>query len=142
MCGTAAPGTAGLRAGAVQRPHSWRAVGVVTFDADDYPGEAAAEARGQEQCENAGNAAADDPLDFQWGYEWPTEAQWTRPTYGLLGFRVGLRVAGSDRGGSGCRGPDVAASAPGVPTPGPPELAIRSPACGAGAGRAASPWRS
>jgi len=84
MCGTAAPGSAGFERVLCSGPHSWRAVGVVTFDSEDYPGVEAAQARGQEQCENAGNAAADDPLDFQWGYEWPTEAQWSAgTTYGL-----------------------------------------------------------
>jgi len=84
MCGTAAPASEDFHRVLCSREHSWRAVQVVTFPSGDYPGEAAAEARGQEQCENAGNAAAEDPLDFQWGYEWPTEDQWrSGTTYGL-----------------------------------------------------------
>jgi hypothetical protein len=84
MCSTAAPGSGDFERVLCSGPHSWRAVGVVTFETDEYPGVGAAEARGQEQCENAGNANADDPLDFQWGYEWPTEAQWNAgTTYGL-----------------------------------------------------------
>ncbi len=27
-------------------------------------------------CENAGAAVADDALDYEWGYEWPTKEQW------------------------------------------------------------------
>ncbi len=84
MCGTAAPGSSGFERVLCSNEHSWRAVAVVTFPPGDYPGEAAAEERGQEQCENAGNRAADDPLDFQWGYEWPNEEQWRAgTTYGL-----------------------------------------------------------
>jgi hypothetical protein len=84
MCSTAAPGSRDFQRVLCSGPHSWRAIGVVTFESDDYPGVGAAEARGQEQCENAGNANADDPLDFQWGYEWPTAAQWDAgTTYGL-----------------------------------------------------------
>jgi len=84
MCGTAAPGSQDFERVLCSGPHSWRAVEVVTFPSEDYPGEEAAEARGQGQCEDAGNAAAEDPLDFQWGYEWPTEEQWdSGTTYGL-----------------------------------------------------------
>jgi hypothetical protein len=84
MCGTAEPGSRGFERVLCSEPHSWRAVDVVTFPDAEYPSEPAAEARGQEQCESAGNAAAEDPLDFQWGYEWPTEQQWNAgTTYGL-----------------------------------------------------------
>ena len=84
MCGTAAPAARSFERVLCSEEHSWRAVEVVTFPEGDYPGEAAAEERGQAQCENAGNRAADDPLDFQWGYEWPNEDQWrSGTTYGL-----------------------------------------------------------
>jgi hypothetical protein len=56
----------------------------VTFPDGPYPGVEQASARGREQCENAGNEAAEDPLDFQWGYEWPNRTQWRAGTrYGL-----------------------------------------------------------
>lgn len=84
MCGTAAPAAKNFERVLCSEEHSWRAVEVVTFPDGDYPGEAAAEQRGQAQCEDAGNRAADDPLDFQWGYEWPNKAQWrSGTTYGL-----------------------------------------------------------
>jgi hypothetical protein len=84
MCGTAPPDSENFERVLCSGPHSWRAVEVVTFPAEDYPGELEAEARGQRQCEDAGNAAAEDPLDFRWGYEWPTEQQWkSGTTYGL-----------------------------------------------------------
>ncbi len=84
MCGTAAPGSKKFERVLCSEEHSWRAVEVVTFPNDAYPGEAAAEARGQEQCESAGNRAAEDPLDFQWGYEWPNKEHWRAgTTYGL-----------------------------------------------------------
>jgi hypothetical protein len=84
MCGTAEPGSRDFERVLCSDWHSWRAVDVVTFPDAEYPGEEAAEARGQEPCESAGNAAAEDPLDFQWGYEWPTEEQWNAgTTYGL-----------------------------------------------------------
>ncbi len=61
---------------ACAREHSWRAVSVVELADGDYPGEEAARAAGQSTCEDAGRAAADDPLDFEWGYEWPDAEQW------------------------------------------------------------------
>lgn len=76
MCGTAAPDARDFERVVCNREHSWRAVEVVTFESGKYPGERAAAQRGQEQCEQAGNERADDPLDFRWGYEWPTKVQW------------------------------------------------------------------
>ncbi len=39
---------------------------------------------GETACEEAGRGAAEDALNFQWGYEWPTEKQWDAgQTYGL-----------------------------------------------------------
>lgn len=76
LCGTAEPGTPGFRRVVCARPHAWRAVRTVALAGDAYPGEAAARSAGEQPCRDAGRAAADDPLDFQWGYEWPTRDQW------------------------------------------------------------------
>ena len=76
MCGTAAPDDPSFRRVLCSTPHTWRAIEVVDLPGRSYPGEAAARARGQGACEDAGREVAEDPLDFQWGYEWPTRAQW------------------------------------------------------------------
>ncbi len=76
MCGTAAPDADDFERVVCSAEHSWRAIEVVTFPAGAYPGVEAAQNRGQTQCENAGLDAADDPLDYEWGYEWPTAEQW------------------------------------------------------------------
>ncbi len=79
MCGTAEPGTPDFSRVLCSAPHSWRAVQVVDLAGGEpaaYPGEEAARARGQEPCEAAGREAAEDPLDFSWGYEWPDAEQW------------------------------------------------------------------
>jgi hypothetical protein len=84
MCGTAAPGTADFERVICSADHSWRAVATVPFDGDDYPGVEAVRSAGDEPCKDAGAAAADGALDYQWGYEWPTAAQWKAgQTYGL-----------------------------------------------------------
>lgn len=84
MCGTAEPGTPRFERVLCSLRHSWRAVEVVTFPKGRYPGAKAAAERGRDQCRDAGNEAADDPLDFQWGYEWPNAEQWRAgTTYGL-----------------------------------------------------------
>lgn len=89
ICGTAAPGAPGFGRVVCSAPHRWRAISIVPLaDAAGprgrYPGEAAVRERGQEPCQNAGQDAADDPLDFQWGYEWPTAEQWSAgQTYGI-----------------------------------------------------------
>ena len=83
MCGTAAPDAADFERVACARTHSWRAESVVELADGDYPGEAAAREAGQAPCEDAGRAVAADPLDFEWGYEWPDAEQWrSGQTYG------------------------------------------------------------
>lgn len=83
MCGTAAPDSPDFERVVCSADHSWRAVSVVEFEARKYPGPAAARARGQSPCETTGADHADDPLDYQWGYEWPTKEQWRDDmTYG------------------------------------------------------------
>ena len=76
LCGTAEPGTAGFGRVACGEPHTWRALRTVDLIGDGYPGERAAERAGEAPCRDAALAAAPDPLDFQWGYEWPTAKQW------------------------------------------------------------------
>ena len=76
MCGTAEPGTPSFSRVVCSREHTWRAVAVVPFDAGPYPGAAKARAAGETPCQDAGAAAASDSLDYAWGYEWPTKAQW------------------------------------------------------------------
>ncbi len=76
MCGTAAPDSAAFERVVCSADHTWRAIEVVDLPDGAYPGEEAAEASGQAPCEAAGEAVADDPLDFKWGYVWPSEEQW------------------------------------------------------------------
>jgi hypothetical protein len=76
MCGTAEPGTKSFDRVVCSRDHGWRAVAVVPFPDGAYPGAEAVRAAGQGPCKDAGAAAADGALDYQWGYEWPSAAQW------------------------------------------------------------------
>ncbi|WP_121256593.1 septum formation family protein [Nocardioides ferulae] len=84
MCATAEPGTSDFRRVICSAEHAWRAVATVPFEDESYPGPDEASARGETPCEDAGRAAAEDPLDFRWGYEWPTAEQWAAgQTWGL-----------------------------------------------------------
>ena len=76
MCGTAEPGTAGFRRVACSTDHSWRALSTVDIAGRAYPGVEKVRAAGQQTCQDAASAVADDPLNYRWGYEWPTEQQW------------------------------------------------------------------
>ncbi len=76
MCATAAPDDPGFRRVICSAAHTWRAIAAVDLDGRRYPGRAAARDAGQQRCEDAGRDAAEDPLSFQWGYEWPTREQW------------------------------------------------------------------
>lgn len=79
MCGTARPGTKDFERVACARPHSWRAVSTVEVEPGRngaWPGEEAARRAGEEPCQDAARAKADDALKYTWGYEWPTRKQW------------------------------------------------------------------
>lgn len=76
MCGTAEPGTKGFERVVCSAEHSWRAIAVVPLAGTAYPGEEKVRAAGEDPCRDAGAAAADSALDYQWGYEWPTAEQW------------------------------------------------------------------
>ncbi len=76
LCGTAEPGTAGFEHVSCARRHAWRALTTVPITTERYPGPAAVQALGEEPCTAVARAVAPDPLDFRWGYEWPTLEQW------------------------------------------------------------------
>lgn len=76
MCGTAAPDARDFQRVPCAAKHSWRAIDVVAFKAGRYPGESTVRAAGRGRCENAAADRAEDPLTFEWGYEWPTKEQW------------------------------------------------------------------
>ncbi|SDD69047.1 septum formation family protein [Nocardioides lianchengensis] len=83
MCGTAAPDARDFARVLCSSDHAWRAVSVVELPDGGYPGEADVREAGQTPCQDAGRDAAEDPLDYQWGYEWPTAEQWAAgQTYG------------------------------------------------------------
>lgn len=77
LCATGAPDAQDSQRVPCSAPHSWRAVEVVSLGSGDYPGEDRASRAGQQRCEEVGRQRAEDPLEFEWGYEWPTAEQWT-----------------------------------------------------------------
>jgi len=88
VCGTAEPGADDFERVACSEQHSWRALSVVDLDegADEgaYPGEDVVSSAGDGTCEDAARDAAADPLNFRWGYEWPSAEQWEAgQRYGL-----------------------------------------------------------
>ncbi|WP_370290192.1 septum formation family protein [Nocardioides sp.] len=76
MCGTAAPGARNFQRVPCSARHTWRAIESVPLKAGAYPGVDVVRAAGRSRCENAAADRADDPLAFEWGYEWPTAEQW------------------------------------------------------------------
>lgn len=84
MCGTAEPGTPGFARVICREPHTWRAISTVDLPAGDYPGAEAVRTAGEEPCQSAAQDVAEDALDYQWGYEWPTAEQWAAgQTWGI-----------------------------------------------------------
>ena len=77
MCSTAEPGSAAFeRVPCGVGSHAWRAVSTVDLPGSSYPTAARAGSRMESACRSAARAQADDPLDFTWSEERPTEAQW------------------------------------------------------------------
>lgn len=76
MCGSSAPDAKAFERVRCSERHRWRAVDVITFDTTTYPGAKAAQSAGRARCEDAAAQRAEDPLTFEWGYEWPTREQW------------------------------------------------------------------
>jgi hypothetical protein len=77
MCGTAAPDASSFTRVLCREDHSWRAISTVDLPGRRYPGVQRARDAGQEPCNDAARALADDVLDYDWGYEWPTREQWS-----------------------------------------------------------------
>jgi hypothetical protein len=79
LCGTAAPGAGGFERVICGRAHSWRAVDVIDLAGGAaYPGRDEVRQAGDSRCKDEVRARAQDPLKFQYGWEWPTRAQWGR----------------------------------------------------------------
>jgi hypothetical protein len=76
MCATAAPGTRGFRRVSCGAPHAWRAVSTVDIPGRTLPGAKAIAGRMESPCRDAARSSADDPLDFSWSQESPTQEQW------------------------------------------------------------------
>ena len=83
MCGTAAPDDPGFERVLCREGHTWRAIRTVDLAGKAYPRKKRVRAAGQAPCEAAGREVAEDALDYEWGYEWPTADQWAAgQTYG------------------------------------------------------------
>jgi hypothetical protein len=88
MCGTAQPGTKRFSRVLCRDDHTWKAISVIDLAAKakkngTYPGEDVVKAAGQDACQEAARAIASDALDYEWGYEWPTQDLWQAgQTYG------------------------------------------------------------
>ncbi|NUR06926.1 MAG: hypothetical protein HOQ45_07950 [Nocardioidaceae bacterium] len=94
LCGTTAPGARGFQRVICDRRHSWRAIDTIGISGGQrYPGRSAVRRAGDSACKDRVRAQSADTLKFQYGWEWPTSAQWKR------GQHYGYCWA-PDRGGS------------------------------------------
>jgi hypothetical protein len=81
VCGTAEPGTAGFQRVACSHRHRWRAVSAYDLPGKKYPGLTRVRQIGSDQCEQIGKQQAADPLNYQWGFDYPTREQWVAGTH-------------------------------------------------------------
>ena len=166
MCGTAEPGTAGFRRVICSADHAWRALSTVDIAGRAYPGVEQVRGAGQQTCQDVASAAGGRPAQLPLGLRVADRAAVAvRPALrDLLGTRVArwsrrlrcnrheapqrarLSLTGFRRARR-----DLVPRSRGLlnlaePTPrARPSLAavrLRTRACAAAWGRAASPWRS
>jgi hypothetical protein len=79
LCGTASPGDPAFARVICARRHSWRAVATIPLaDVRTYPGQRSVRRAGEQTCRDRVGADAEDPLKFEYGWEWPTRQQWQR----------------------------------------------------------------
>jgi Septum formation len=77
LCGTAAPGERGFERVACARRHRWVAIGTIPLEGGArYPGVAAVREAGDEPCADRVREERGFPVEFEYGWEWPTAAQW------------------------------------------------------------------
>ena len=76
MCGTASPDAASFQRVPCSAKHTWLAASSVDLTGDAYPSASAASEQMESACRSAARSRADDPLDFSWSQESPTEEQW------------------------------------------------------------------
>lgn len=76
MCGTAPADAASHQRVPCSANHSWVAASSVDLSGKSYPSASAAGDQMESACRSAARARADDPLDFTWSEERPSEDQW------------------------------------------------------------------
>jgi hypothetical protein len=84
-CGTSAPGSRGFERVICSLPHTWRALTTLRIaDAARYPGVAKVRSSGDGACADYVESQAGFTTEIDYGWEWPTEAQWeTGQRYGF-----------------------------------------------------------
>jgi hypothetical protein len=79
LCGTAAPGARGFQRVVCARPHSWRAADTIAIRGGPrYPGVRVVRSAGDAACRDFARSLAPRSVRFEYGWEWPTQQQWTR----------------------------------------------------------------
>jgi len=76
MCGTAQPSARDFRRVVCSAAHAWRAVASVDLPGRALPTRAEAAEVMEDRCRAVARDLADDPLEFTWAEERPTEEQW------------------------------------------------------------------
>jgi hypothetical protein len=79
LCGTAAPGARGFQRVICDRRHSWKAIDTIGLAGGaKYPGQASVRKGGDSRCKDEVRSRSADTLKFEYGWEWPSRAQWNR----------------------------------------------------------------
>lgn len=77
LCGTAEPGSPRFERVICDRRHSWRAVSTIRIrGTQEYPGIGVVRAAGDDTCRERVRRLSSSPLEFRYGWEWPTRDQW------------------------------------------------------------------
>lgn len=77
LCGTARPGSKKFRRVACGEKHSWQAISTIPIRGGErYPGTRRVRSIGEDPCQREAREAQGGALQYDYGWEWPTKAQW------------------------------------------------------------------
>ncbi len=77
LCGTAKPGAKDFTRVTCSLKHSWRAIAAIDLAGGrKYPGDKAVREDGDSACSDKVRARSGTALKYDYGWEWPTAAQW------------------------------------------------------------------
>lgn len=76
ICATAAPGSKSFTRVSCTATHAWGAIATYPLAGEAAPRRDQAEQAAETPCQDAALERAESSLDYEWGFDWPSRAEW------------------------------------------------------------------